>query len=190
MANPQPLAQTSAVTLWIFAVIVSVKCQLIKQCIPNGSTPYQAHTPLIPCENLPMDFLDCSEPLDLKGNETARQELGYGCTKWGGNRFEEVQMTAVNCSVLSDIECYGNRTFHREGFPCLRYSGHYFVTTLLYSILLGFLGMDRFCLGHTGTAVGKLLTVGGIGIWWVVDIVLLVTGNLMPEDGTNWMPYA
>lgn len=71
-----------------------------------------------------------------------------------------------------------------------RYSGHYFVTTLLYSILLGFLGMDRFCLGHTGTAVGKLLTLGGIGIWWIVDIVLLVTGHLMPEDGSNWMPFA
>lgn len=29
----------------------------------------------------PLDFLECSEPLDLKGNETARQDLGYGCTK-------------------------------------------------------------------------------------------------------------
>ena len=71
-----------------------------------------------------------------------------------------------------------------------RYSGHYFVTTLLYSLLLGFLGMDRFCLGHTGTAVGKLLTLGGVGIWWIVDIVLLVTGHLMPEDGSQWMPNA
>ena len=31
-----------------------------------------------------------------------------------------------------------------------RYSGHYFVSTLIYSVLLGFLGMDRFCLGNTG----------------------------------------
>lgn len=46
--------------------------------------------------------------------------------------------------------------------------------------------MDRFCLGHTGTAVGKLLTLGGVGIWWIVDIILLVTGNLTPEDGSSW----
>lgn len=71
-----------------------------------------------------------------------------------------------------------------------RYGGYYFVTTLMYSILLGFLGMDRFCLGQTGTAVGKLLTLGGVGVWWVVDIVLLVTNGLLPEDGTNWNPYA
>lgn len=74
-------------------------------------------------------------------------------------------------------------------FP-FRYGGHYFVTTLMYSILLGFLGMDRFCLGQTGTAVGKLLTLGGVGIWWVVDIVLLVTNGLLPEDGSNWNAYA
>ncbi|XP_003748351.1 TM2 domain-containing protein CG11103 [Galendromus occidentalis] len=159
------------------------------QCHLNISAPYVSHSPLVPCEFLPMDFLECSDPIDLRGNDTAREELKYGCSRWGGNRYEEVQMSAVNCTVLPNIECYGNRTFQKEGFPCIKYTGHYFTTTFLYSLLLGFLGMDRFCLGHTGTAVGKLLTVGGVGIWWVVDIILLATGNLMPEDGSNWMPY-
>jgi len=148
------------------------------------------HSPLVPCYTLDIEFLVCSDPIDLKGNETAKEELGYGCTKYGGQRYEDVQLTSVNCTVLSGIDCYGARTFLRDGFPCIKYSGHYFLTTLLYSMLLGFLGMDRFCLGHTGTAVGKLLTLGGVGIWWIVDIVLLVTGNLTPEDGSNWVPYA
>lgn len=74
------------------------------------------------------------------------------------------------------------------GYP-LRFTGHYFLSTLLYSILLGFIGLDRFCLGHTGIAVGKLMTLGGFGIWWLVDVVLLVTGYLTPEDGSSWMPY-
>ena len=70
-----------------------------------------------------------------------------------------------------------------------RYGGYYFLTTLLYSILLGFLGMDRFCLGQTGTAVGKLLTLGGGGVWWILDVILLVTNQLLPEDGSNWNIY-
>lgn len=40
--------------------------------------------------------------------------------QWGGERFENVQKTAVRCTALPDIECYGNRTFFREGFPCIK----------------------------------------------------------------------
>ncbi|KAK7109153.1 TM2 domain-containing protein amaretto-like [Littorina saxatilis] len=150
---------------------------------------YDPNGPLVQCGFLPMSFLNCSDPLDLKDNVTEQQEKGYGCTKWGGEKYEEVQKTKVVCKVLPGIECYGNRTFLRDGIPCIRYNGHHFVTTLMYSVLLGFLGMDRFCLGHTGTAVGKLLTLGGVGIWWIIDIVLLVTGTLKPADDSNWVPY-
>ena len=143
----------------------------------------------VPCENLDLDFLECAAPLDLKGNKTAYDELQFGCLKFGGQNYDEVNRTQVNCTVLPGIECIGSRTFMKDGFPCIKYTGHYFVTTLLYSILLGFLGMDRFCLGHTGTAVGKLLTLGGAGIWWIIDVILLCTGHLMPEDSSNWMPY-
>ncbi|KAK3724302.1 hypothetical protein RRG08_043299 [Elysia crispata] len=150
---------------------------------------YDSQRALVYCTFLPLEFLNCSDPEDLKGNVTKRNEQGYGCTKWGGEKFEDVQKTSVWCTALPGIECFGNRTFLRDGFPCIKYNGHYFVTTLIYSVFLGFLGMDRFCLGHTGTAVGKLITLGGVGIWWIIDIVLLVTGQLKPVDKSNWVPY-
>ena len=113
---------------------------------------------------------------------------GYGCLAYGGQRWEEVEKTSVCCRALDCIECRGERVFLREGYPCIKYTNHYFLTTLLYSVLLGFLGLDRFCMGQTGTAVGKLLTLGGLGVWWIVDVVLIVTGQLSPEDGSNWVP--
>lgn len=144
------------------------------------------HSPKVNCSYLPLEFLGCEDPKDHEGNVTTWETDGHGCLKFGGQRYEEVKHAKVRCTVLEGIECCGNRTFLRDGVPCIRYSGHYFCTTLIYSVLLGFLGMDRFCLGQTGTAVGKLLTMGGVGIWWIVDIVLLITGSLMPEDGSNW----
>ncbi|GAB1866478.1 TM2 domain-containing protein CG11103 [Camponotus japonicus] len=155
----------------------------------SNDQDYRPEGPLVLCRFLSKEFIECEDPVDHKGNKTAKDETGIGCVKFGGSRYEEVEKTKVSCTVLPDIECHGARTFQREGVPCIKYSDHYFATTLLYSILLGFLGMDRFCLGQTGTAVGKLLTLGGMGVWWIVDVILLVTNSLQPEDGSNWNPY-
>ncbi|XP_017116140.1 TM2 domain-containing protein CG11103 [Drosophila elegans] len=158
----------------------------------GGGAANSAFYPLGPnvmCSFLPRDFLDCKDPVDHRENATAQREKDHGCLKFGGSTYEEVEHAKVVCTVFADIDCYGNRTFLRDGVPCVRYTDHYFVTTLIYSMLLGFLGMDRFCLGQTGTAVGKLLTMGGVGVWWIIDVILLITNNLLPEDGSNWNPY-
>lgn len=46
--------------------------------------------------------------------------------------------------------------------------------SLILSILLGWLGIDRFFLGDIGLGIGKLITGGGCGIWWIIDIFFIM----------------
>ena len=47
--------------------------------------------------------------------------------------------------------------------------------TLVLSILFGSLGVDRFMMGQIGWGLLKLVTAGGMGIWWLVDVILIAT---------------
>lgn len=53
----------------------------------------------------------------------------------------------------------------------------------LLAMLLGPFGAHRFYVGKTGTALLQLFTLGGLGLWTLYDIVLIVTGNFRDKEG-------
>jgi TM2 domain-containing membrane protein YozV len=57
------------------------------------------------------------------------------------------------------------------------------VTALLLSIFLGGLGIDRFYLGYTLLGILKMITGGGLGIWWLIDVILILIGKMTDADG-------
>lgn len=70
-----------------------------------------------------------------------------------------------------------------------RTTGRTFVATWLFALLLGFWGADRFYLGKIGTAIAKLLTLGGLGVWVLVDLLLVLTGSQRDRDGRELAGY-
>lgn len=54
---------------------------------------------------------------------------------------------------------------------------------LLLAIFVGVVGVHRFYLGYTGIGIAQLLTAGGCGIWTLIDIIRILTGDLGPVDG-------
>ncbi|WP_169580823.1 MULTISPECIES: TM2 domain-containing protein [Microbacterium] len=58
-----------------------------------------------------------------------------------------------------------------------------FIATWMFSWLLGFLGVDRFYLGKVGTGILKLLTFGGLGVWWLIDLILTLAGVQRDKEG-------
>ena len=58
-----------------------------------------------------------------------------------------------------------------------------FVATLILCILLGWLGVHRFYVGKIWTGILILLTLGGLGIWSLVDLIMIATQTFKDSDG-------
>lgn len=54
---------------------------------------------------------------------------------------------------------------------------------LMLALFLGPLGAHRFYLGYTGIGVAQLLTFGGCGVWFVVDVIVIALGKMRDSAG-------
>lgn len=57
------------------------------------------------------------------------------------------------------------------------------LTAVLLCFFLGGLGIHRFYMGYTWQGIVQLLTLGGFGIWSLIDFIRLLTGSLQPKNG-------
>jgi TM2 domain-containing membrane protein YozV len=54
---------------------------------------------------------------------------------------------------------------------------------IILSLFLGPLGIDRFYLGYIGLGILKLVTLGGLGVWALIDLILIIVGQVKPKNG-------
>ena len=76
-----------------------------------------------------------------------------------------------------------------QGYRQAPVSNKSFLTTWLLSLFLGVLGVDRFYLGKVGTGIAKLLTLGGLGVWALVDLILVLANKQKDKNGLPLVGY-
>jgi len=63
------------------------------------------------------------------------------------------------------------------------------LAAFLLCFFFGFLGAHRFYVGKIGTAILQIFTLGGLGIWVLIDFILIIVGSFTDKEGnkiTNW----
>jgi hypothetical protein len=76
----------------------------------------------------------------------------------------------------------GEAWFEARDVPWL-YSDRNWMVAVVLSFFLGVFGIDRFYLGYTGIGLAKLVTIGGLGIWALIDCVLIAVRVVPDSEG-------
>jgi len=58
-----------------------------------------------------------------------------------------------------------------------------YIASLLFCFFLGTLGIHRFYVGKIGTGILMILTVGGLYIWQLIDLILIIAGQFLDKQG-------
>lgn len=70
-------------------------------------------------------------------------------------------------------------SFHIAKIPRQRH----FLAVFFISFMWGTFGVDRMYMGKWGTGVAKLLTLGGLGAWTLIDLILVMSGSMLDKQG-------
>jgi TM2 domain-containing membrane protein YozV len=84
-------------------------------------------------------------------------------------------VVTTNTTVVSQVEMLSS--------PAAAKGEKSQVIALILCLVVGGIGIHRFYLGYTWQGIVQVLTLGGCGVWALIDLIRIITGDLQPKDG-------
>lgn len=66
----------------------------------------------------------------------------------------------------------------------------HFLAVFFISFMWGTFGVDRMYLGKWGMGILKLVSLGGFGLWTIVDLILIMGGTMRDKQGREMAQFA
>ena len=108
-------------------------------------------------------------------NKLSKEELYQFAT--------EVKGKKLNFAEKMALKAYNKKANNSDEAKQFAGGGKSQLAALLLVIFVGGIGIHRFYLGYTAIGIIQLLTLGGLGIWTLIDLIRIITGDLTPKNG-------